>query len=135
MNVDVTKNTKIIPIKDIKKYIKDKFPMLGFYLGDYIVYKNVKMESFISDAFYDDIIPYICFGEVETIGELNWVTIADMYDRVRIPLAYNSENQRTAIFTKIDKLLTADLNKIALAFEKEYKRIEKLKNITSKNKR
>lgn len=58
-----------------------------------------------------------------------------MYNRVRIPLAYNSENQRTAIFTKIDKLLTADLNKIAFAFEKEYKRIEKLKNIASKNKR
>lgn len=41
MNIDVTKNTKIIPIKDMKKYIKDKFPMLGFYLGDYIVYELI----------------------------------------------------------------------------------------------
>lgn len=136
MNIDVTKNTKVIPINDMKKYIRDNFPMLGFSCVNYIVYKGVNIEPFLPDAFYEDIIPNITFGEVEKIQEVTWITLyTAKYDRIRIPMIYNTEKQHNKIYERVSTILTKNLNDVAACFKKEFKRIERLKNITFKNAR
>lgn len=127
MNIDITKDTKLISKSRFKTLLKKNFPEFSVLNDEYIVYKGVPIEPFMPDCYYDDIIPDVCLGSIDVL-RVDEPVVSVYIHRLnkRVHLMYKTEKEKEKVLKQIFDAFKQDLFNISKCLEKERGRITKI---------
>lgn len=127
MNIDITKDTKLISKSRFKTLLKKNFPEFSVLNDEYIVYKGVPIEPFMPDCYYDDIIRDVCLGSIDVL-RVDEPVVSVYIHRLnkRVHLMYKTEKEKEKVLKQIFDAFKKDLFIVSKCLEKERDRLNKI---------
>lgn len=127
MNIDITKDTKLISKSRFKTLLKKNFPEFSVLNDEYIVYKGVQIEPFMPDCYYDDIIRDVCLGSIDVL-RVDEPVVSVYIHRLnkRVHLMYKTEKEKEKVLKQIFDAFKKDLFIVSKCLEKERDRLNKI---------
>lgn len=112
--------------REVKDFLKRCFPMLKLD-GENIIMKNVEMQDFMPDEFYQELCKHPVVGQIvdictevpDTIRFIHTLYFCPVGCKQKIELCYNDDFALKKLYSLINKHLVSGITKVSKSIDKE----------------